>query len=518
MRTRPDIKFSKIIAVVLICVFALTVFPLHKTNAQLAGLGLSVPTLDIGLNPKEFSLDAITNAIGVALIRTMSDNIQSWVRNGFDGKPLFVTDWENFLQKAGNEAFGIFVDDLIAKGAPDICGPFREDVVLGLVSTSRPRARCTLDLVVANVNSIYNNFETYGWAGFASISTANVANNAFGSFLLNLDRVSLEVAKKTTGLQNEALASRGFLSWKECANYNEDAECDTWRTVTPGSYVANQLDLPQQYSAIKTAVSDEFNELVSVVAQELIRNAVSGSRPGGFYRSQAQPPPDYSSVIESQRAYLSSVLRGDLIAPETQYVEAKQLSANALLHSISVLQELEKAQGVSRSSEITQNRDAFDRIRTEFNLADIKLARFENILRDVGRMTTIAEVNNLAQLVVGIQRDTRSQTEILDAQAQNASLQTSLDALISELQTSGPSRQFLTLSAFPTFITSGRSSILSWSSLNVTSCTALGTGWSGSRPVSNDQKVFPITTSSYRLECPGISGTLTDSTTITVSP
>ncbi len=507
----------------LIFIFIAILFPFYNADAQFAARGLSVPTLDIGLNPKEFSLDLITNAIGVSLIRTMSDNIQSWIRNGFDGKPLFVTDWEGFLQKAGNEAFGIFVDDLIAKGAPDICSPFREDVVLGLISISRPpRARCTLDAVISNVNSLYNNFETYGWTGFAGITTANVSNNAFGSFLLKLDQASLAVARKTSGLQNEALASRGFLSWKEDFNcvrdeITQEDRCQT-RTVTPGSYIANQLDLPSQYSAIKTAVADEFNELISVVAQELLQNALSGSRPGGVLRSSPRPSPDYSSVIENQRAYLSSVLRTDLIAPETQYVEAKQLSASALLRSISVFQELERAQSASRSSEIVQSRDAFDRIRTEFNLADIKLARFENILIDVQRMTTIAEMNNLAQLVVGLQRDTRSQIEILDAQAQNASFQNALDALIAELQISGPSRQFLTLSAFPTFITSGRSSLLSWSSLNVASCAASGSEWSGSRPVSGDQKVFPIRTSNYRLACSGPSGALSATTTITVSP
>ncbi|MEK7567283.1 MAG: hypothetical protein AAB527_04095, partial [Patescibacteria group bacterium] len=182
------------------------------------------------------------------------------------------------------------------------------------------------------------------------------------------------------------------------------------------------------------------------------------------------------------------------------------------------LQDLERCQTNSRGPEISQNRDAFERIRTEFNLADIRLARFENILRGVQRMTTVAEMNNLAQLVVSLQREERPQTEIADAQAQASSFQTSLDAFISELRSCNASRQFLTLSAFPSFITSGRSSILSWSSLNMTSCAASGGGFSGAKPVSGDQKVFPTRTSSYQLSCSGASGTSSATTTIIVSP
>lgn len=471
---------------------------------------------------KEYVLDPLVNAIGVALVRTMSDNIQNWVRGGFDGKPLFVTDWEGFLQKAGNEAFGLYMDDLIRRGAPDICSPFRSDVILGLLSTgSRQRARCTLDRVVANVNSIYNNFETYGWTGYASITTANVSNNAFGSFLLQMDQTQRAIAQKTLGLQQEAQASRGFLSWKECIERDEtetDRPCISSRTVTPGSYVANKLNLPDEYSAIKLAVGDEFNELISVVAQQLLNNALSGSRPGGVTRPSSTPPPNYSELIGQQQSYLSSVVRSELINPETQYVEAKQTSANTLAKTIATLQELEKCQTNSRGPEITQNRDALERIKTEFNLADIKLERYENMLKDVLRTADPVIMGNLAQTIVSAQRETRTGAEIDSALSQASLLQTNLDARIAELKSCGPSRQFLTLSAFPSFITSGRSSILSWSSINLTSCSASGTGWSGAKPVSGDQKVFPARTSGFQLNCSGASGTLSATTTIIVSP
>jgi hypothetical protein len=74
----------------------------------------------------------------------------------------------------------------------------------------------------------------------------------------------------------------------------------------------------------------------------------------------------------------------------------------------------------------------------------------------------------------------------------------------------------VTLTANPTSITAGQSSMLTWSSTNATSCTASG-GWTGTKATSGSQSVSPASTTTYTLACTGIGGTTSQSATVTVS-
>ena len=79
-----------------------------------------------------------------------------------------------------------------------------------------------------------------------------------------------------------------------------------------------------------------------------------------------------------------------------------------------------------------------------------------------------------------------------------------------------PAAPTVTLTASPTTITSGQSSLLSWSSTNATSCTASG-GWTGSRATSGTQSVSPTSTTTYTLGCTGAGGTASQSADVTVT-
>ncbi len=74
----------------------------------------------------------------------------------------------------------------------------------------------------------------------------------------------------------------------------------------------------------------------------------------------------------------------------------------------------------------------------------------------------------------------------------------------------------VTLTASPSNISYASSSTLSWSTANVTSCSASG-GWNGSRPVNGSQPTGSLTSSqTYTLTCTGPGGTRSSSATITV--
>jgi hypothetical protein len=72
-----------------------------------------------------------------------------------------------------------------------------------------------------------------------------------------------------------------------------------------------------------------------------------------------------------------------------------------------------------------------------------------------------------------------------------------------------PSAPAVTLTANPTSVASGSSATLTWSSENVSSCTASG-DWSGARATSGQQTVGPLTASkTYTLTCGGVARSVT---------
>jgi len=74
----------------------------------------------------------------------------------------------------------------------------------------------------------------------------------------------------------------------------------------------------------------------------------------------------------------------------------------------------------------------------------------------------------------------------------------------------------VTLTANPSVINQGESSVLSWSSTNATTCLASG-GWSGNKSLSGNETVAPPVTTTYSITCTGAGGSATDSATVTVN-
>jgi hypothetical protein len=73
------------------------------------------------------------------------------------------------------------------------------------------------------------------------------------------------------------------------------------------------------------------------------------------------------------------------------------------------------------------------------------------------------------------------------------------------------------LSASPSTVASGSSATLTWTSTNVTSCTASG-GWSGGKPINGSTSTGNLTSNqSYTLTCTGPGGSAAQSATVTVS-
>jgi len=81
-----------------------------------------------------------------------------------------------------------------------------------------------------------------------------------------------------------------------------------------------------------------------------------------------------------------------------------------------------------------------------------------------------------------------------------------------------PAVPTVSFSDSPSTIASGSASILTWSSINATACTASG-GWSGTLAPSGSQSTGVLSASTtYTLSCTGAGGSVSQSATVSVTP
>jgi hypothetical protein len=102
------------------------------------------------------------------------------------------------------------------------------------------------------------------------------------------------------------------------------------------------------------------------------------------------------------------------------------------------------------------------------------------------------------------------------ARARGATLGSTTSAIVT-IQGSGTGAPTVSLSASPTSVASGGSSMLVWSANGATSCTASG-GWSGTQPMSGSQSTGALAASAtYSLSCTGSGGSASQSATVIVN-
>src|SRR3989338_8135083 len=61
---------------------------------------------------KEYILDPLAWTMANVVIDQFGDAIVDWIRNGFDGSPMFLSDPEGFFRDTANQASGAIINDL----------------------------------------------------------------------------------------------------------------------------------------------------------------------------------------------------------------------------------------------------------------------------------------------------------------------------------------------------------------------------------------------------------------------
>lgn len=218
--------------------------------------------------------DCLTRTIGKAIVQQITNSIVNWINSGFNGKPSFVTNFQQFFSNVGDQAAGEFIR---GTGLSFLCSPFQNQIRIAVAqSYARRNAQsCSLSGIVKNINSFMGgNFGAGGWAGLLSFTTVPT-NNPFGAF--SYAQIGLQTAQQNAiNEANRNVSTGGFISIKKCDNVPgagssvSTGSLTNCKVTTPGSVIEGALkktvvDVP--YDSLNLAKS--FDEIINALITQL---------------------------------------------------------------------------------------------------------------------------------------------------------------------------------------------------------------------------------------------------------
>ncbi len=298
MSHRLFLKIKPALAIVLtIAILAPILILPKKTHAiPVTIVGGWLPQLDVIIGTTgtetnqslfEWAQTFVREALRKRILDLMVDEIIQWVQGGDD--PKFVTDWQQFLTDAGNVALGDLAVQVAGAG---ICQPFRISILDNLRVPEKPTSNslygssitCTLDDIVDNIESFYNDFQNGGWEAY--IESLKVQNDPVALFVITQNAKFQTIASAQEAAKNEALAGGGFLSTKTCdespTSQSTDIDKDgikgdiasTCKITTPGSTIGSLVAEAVGADIKYILEADQLAAYVAAISDALINRLI----------------------------------------------------------------------------------------------------------------------------------------------------------------------------------------------------------------------------------------------------
>ncbi len=246
-----------------------------ETAATAIASSISAAALK-SLGIKEWALDAVAWALAKQVIFAGVRSTTQWVRSGFRGSPMFVTDPGAFMLNTADKLAG---EILYGSDLKFLCSPINIRIALDFYyrrATSRNPLRCTISGAAANVDRfIQGNFLAGGWPAWLDVALVP-SNSTMGAGLsaqIYMEgRIGQELAKEKMKWD----WGKGFLDKKECTRGPNGVEKCT--TVTPGDTIAASLNFGLTTPERSLIEADEINELIGALLQQGLMQGLSAAR------------------------------------------------------------------------------------------------------------------------------------------------------------------------------------------------------------------------------------------------
>jgi hypothetical protein len=278
-------------------------------------------------NNKSF-LDCIARTIARAAIQQITNSVVNWINSGFNGKPAFIQNYQQFFASVADQAAGSFIQNY-TNFAP-FCTPFAKQIQSALAQSYARRnvsaPSCTLTKLLGT--NIFSGKQAQGWGGLLAMVT-NPSNNPFTAYLTaQTGLANAQAAALATANRN--ITPNGF------ANYQEAYDCKPapsgsgpmackYRTTTPGSVIESQLNKTLGTSLDSLNLAKSFDEILGALITQLMTKAlysgVSNLSGQNGYAGYYLTPDQQQAQTDGQQ--LLTLLQ-QLVGAAQQYGQAKQ--------------------------------------------------------------------------------------------------------------------------------------------------------------------------------------------------
>ncbi len=217
--------------------------------------------------------DCLARTIGRAVIQQMTNSVVNWINSGFNGKPSFVTNFQQYFTNVGDQAAGEFIR---GTALSFLCSPFQLKIRIAIAQSYARRnnaASCTLTGIGKNLDRFINgNFNAGGWGSLLQFTTIPT-NNPYGAYAYA--QIGLNNAQSNAlNNANRNITPGGFISLQKCETLpgptQDGKPLQDCKVVTPGSVIEDSLKetLKQPYLANQLAQS--FDQIISALMNQLI--------------------------------------------------------------------------------------------------------------------------------------------------------------------------------------------------------------------------------------------------------
>lgn len=240
-------------------------------NALFGGL-FEVPVTQ----SKETCLDAIGYALARTLLAKFTDATINWINGGFEGKPLYVENFGDFildelkdqaelglqeLKRSGNMFFDVVKQAKILEFRQELFGSSSiiADIVMGVCTYGQPETEefCSQQLTPESQRELFDAYldgqiagRKVGWDwDFWLSMTQNCGNNPFCSVTDSLNKITTIQQQAIQQTNNTLNRSSGFLGTQKCTDDSYEEDLQVWR------------DEVAQYSSSEDPTNSELDDL-----------------------------------------------------------------------------------------------------------------------------------------------------------------------------------------------------------------------------------------------------------------
>lgn len=260
---------------------------------------------------KDECLDGIAYATAKQLLHQMTQDTINWINTGFKGSPTYLRDPGTFYKSLQDQA----VYDFVAELNDPVKYPFGAEIGQSLGATYECRkytsipGNCFEKTAVFTLGTeigddwedFYSDFSVGGWGGWLA-ATQNPYNNPIDFQFAASQEIEARINAQQSEIREEIQTNGGFLSLRRCAEYKDgetaaDAgggvdtfensfnyeysyfgeidDCARYEVTTPGSAIADQLNISLGTDRRQLELADEMNESLGAIFDATLNTLIN---------------------------------------------------------------------------------------------------------------------------------------------------------------------------------------------------------------------------------------------------